>query len=81
MTAFDTIEPDTEALLKALDILVLEKWDIWVLSVTEDLVNEIHIKDFLVIINPENPTGQCLSVKKKKKKICVKFFCSVMSNV
>ncbi|KAI7893372.1 HAD-like domain-containing protein [Mucor mucedo] len=32
MTAFDTIEPDTEA-LKALDMLVLEKWDIWVLSV------------------------------------------------
>ncbi|KAI7873468.1 uncharacterized protein EV154DRAFT_579016 [Mucor mucedo] len=63
MTAFDTIEPDTEALLKALDILVLEKWDIWVLSVTEDRVNEIHIKDFLVIINPENPTGQCLSTK------------------
>ncbi|KAG2194018.1 hypothetical protein INT47_009909 [Mucor saturninus] len=59
MTAFDTIEPDTEA-LKALDILVLEKWDIWILSVTEDRVNEIHIKDFLIIINPGNPTGQCL---------------------
>lgn len=47
MMAFDTIEPDTQA-IQALDMLVLEKWDIWVLSTggsidTETLLNRTKL--------------------------------------
>lgn len=51
MTCFDQIEPDAQA-MEALDLLVLNKWDIWVLSVgsmerTESLLDRTGLKKYI----------------------------------
>lgn len=50
MMSFDAIEPNTEA-IQVLDMLILEKWDIWVLSVggsteTEALLNRTQLTKY-----------------------------------